>query len=125
MKRHINFGSIEQFRNIVRNIKTTSQYICFDEIEKKHILDTTSKFPIITVVGTEKIHGTNASVCYNSVDGFWVQSRENIITTEKDNVGCAFSVESKKEQSFNSATSFHFNTKDEAEKFLDLISKSY
>ncbi len=98
MKRHINFGSIEQFRNIVKNVRSSSQYIGFDEVENKPIFDDTIKFPIITAIGTEKIHGTNAAVCFNSVDGFWVQSRENIITVEKDNAGCALAVESKKEQ---------------------------
>jgi hypothetical protein len=33
-------------------------------------------------------------VCYNAIDGLWAQSRENIITPEKDNAGFAFFVDS-------------------------------
>jgi hypothetical protein len=53
--------------------------------------------PVLTFKGTVKLHGTNAGVSYNEVDGLWAQSRENIITPEKDNAGFAFFVESNKE----------------------------
>ena len=33
---------------------------------------------------TEKIHGSNGSVCYSNPDGMWAQSRERIITIQKD-----------------------------------------
>jgi hypothetical protein len=52
--------------------------------------DSSCTLPVITAIGTEKIHGTNAAVCYSESDGFWVQSRKGIITPEKDNAGCAF-----------------------------------
>lgn len=62
------------------------------------IFDDNIKLPIITATASEKIHGTNAAVCYSNPDGFWVQSRKNIITTEKDNAGCAFSVDANKDE---------------------------
>ena len=89
MKRMIKMGSIEQFRNIVRNVKHTAQYQGIDS-NGDSIMDRDAELPVITAVGTEKIHGTNAAVCFNSQEGFWVQSRKNIITPEKDNAGCAF-----------------------------------
>jgi len=36
------------------------------------------------------VHNSNGSVCFSEPDGFWVQSRKNIITPEKDNAACAF-----------------------------------
>lgn len=53
--------------------------------------------PIIRFDATEKIHGTNAGICFSEVDGIWAQSRENIITIEKDNAGFAFFVEQNKD----------------------------
>jgi hypothetical protein len=47
--------------------------------------------------GTVKLHGTNASVCHNAIDGFWIQSRKNKITVAKDNAGFAFFAESNKD----------------------------
>jgi hypothetical protein len=41
-----------------------------------------------------KLHGTNAGVSFNAPSGMWAQSRENIITPEKDNAGFAFFVHS-------------------------------
>ena len=90
MKRFITFGSIGQFRNVIRDIKHSAQCIGYDADLKEPIMDRTAKMPIIKVTASEKIHGTNAAVCYSEPDGFWVQSRKNIITTEKDNAACAF-----------------------------------
>ena len=98
MKRMINMGSIEQFRTIVKNVQRTAQFVSYNEETKEVITNKEAKMPVITVIGTEKIHGTNAAVCYSNPDGFWVQSRKNIITPEKDNAGCAFQAMANKEQ---------------------------
>mgnify|MGYP003973985283 CR=1 FL=1 len=58
-------------------------------------MDREAKIPVFTAVGSEKIHGSNAAVCYSHKDGFWAQSRKNIITPEKDNAGCAFAAMEK------------------------------
>lgn len=42
------------------------------------------------------VHNSNASICYNG-ENLWAQSKENIITVEKDNAGFAFFVETNKE----------------------------
>jgi len=90
MKRFITFGSIDQFSTVIKNVKRTAQFVSYDEETKEVTVNREAKMPTIIATGSEKIHGTNAAVCYSEVDGFWVQSRKNIIDTEKDNAGCAF-----------------------------------
>jgi len=96
MKRFISFGSIEQFRTIVQKIQRQSQFKGLDE-NGEPIIDKDAKLPTVIVTGSEKIHGTNGSICYSNPDGFWVQSRKNIITPEKDNAGCALTQETNKD----------------------------
>lgn len=87
----IDFGSIGQFREVIKTVQESTQYVGKDE-EGKPIFDYSLKAPIIKVTGTEKLHGTNMGVSYSNMDGLWVQSRNNIITTDSDNAGCAFYV---------------------------------
>ena len=89
MKRFISYPSIDQFRTTIKNIEHISRYIGQDENDQP-IYDPIAELPTIVATATEKIHGTNAGVCYSNPDGFWVQSRNNIITPESDNAGCAF-----------------------------------
>ena len=100
MKRFITFGSIGQFRNIVKNVQRKSQFVSYNDETKEVIVNKEAKMPVISIFGTEKIHGTNAAVCYSESDGFWVQSRKNIITPEKDNAGCAFQAYANEQQWF-------------------------
>jgi len=95
MKKHISFPSIEQFRNIVANINREHNFVGLDE-NGEAIYDASRPKPVLTFKGTVKLHGTNFGVCFNEQDDIWVQSRENIITTEKDNAGAAFFVETNK-----------------------------
>lgn len=89
MKRFISYPSIEQFRTTIKNIEHLARYIGQDENDQP-IYNPVAQLPTIVATATEKIHGTNAGVCYSNPDGFWVQSRNNIITPESDNAGCAF-----------------------------------
>lgn len=93
MKRFIKFPSIDQFRSIIKNVTHSASYIGYDEETKKPIYNPTAEYPTITATGTEKIHGTNASVCFSNPDGFWVQNRTRIITPLADNAACAFYAE--------------------------------
>jgi hypothetical protein len=95
MKKMIKFPSIEQFRTVVTNINRHYNFVGLDE-NGDAIYDHTLPKPTLTFKGTVKLHGTNAAVSFNE-GGYWAQSRENIITPEKDNAGFAFFVESKKE----------------------------
>lgn len=89
----IKFPSIEQFRTVVTNINRHYNYVGLDE-NGDAIYDHTLPKPTLTFKGTVKLHGTNAAVSYNKNGEFWAQSRENIITVEKDNAGFAFFAQS-------------------------------
>ena len=91
----IKFPSIEQFRSVVANVNRRYNFVGLDE-NGEAIYDPSLPKPVLTFKGTVKLHGTNAGVSFNE-GGYWAQSRENIITPEKDNAGFAFFVESKKE----------------------------
>jgi|688.fasta_scaffold92784_3 hypothetical protein len=97
MKKHISFPSIEQFRNVIAGINRQYNFVGLDE-NGEAIYDSSLPKPVLTFKGTVKLHGTNAGVCFNDVDGMWYQSRENIITPEKDNAGFAFFADANKEQ---------------------------
>ncbi len=91
MKKHIPFPSIEQFRNCVAGINRKFNFVGLDE-KNNPIYDPTLKKPVLKFFGTVKLHGTNAGVCFNWYDGLWSQSREHIISIDKDNAGFAFFV---------------------------------
>lgn len=95
MKKQISYPSIEQFRNICSGI---NKRVCFDgfDAEGNAIINPLAPKPILIFKGTVKLHGTNAGVSYNCGDGIWAQSRENIITIEKDNAGFAFFMHANK-----------------------------
>jgi hypothetical protein len=89
MKKMIKFPSIEQFRTVVSNVNRHFNFVGLDE-NGDAIYDPSLPKPVLKFKGTVKLHGTNAGVSYNANDGLWAQSRENIITPEKDNAGFAF-----------------------------------
>ena len=96
MKKHISFPSIEQFRHVVTSVNRTHSFVGLDD-KGEAIYDNSRPKPVLTFKGTVKLHGTNMGVCYNQVDGIWAQSRENIITPEKDNAGSAFFVKANED----------------------------
>jgi len=75
-KPHISFPSIDQFRNVITRVKRHKGADC-------------AILPTMPFQGTVKLHGTNASVCYNNLMGVWYQSRNCILTLERDNCGFA------------------------------------
>ncbi len=96
MKRMVKYPSINQFRQIVKDIVERACFIGLDE-EGKAEFDYLKPKPVVEFSITTKIHGTNAGVCYSEPDGLWCQSRENIITPEKDNMGFAWFIEQNRE----------------------------
>lgn len=74
MQQLIKFPHIEQFKNILKNIKSNADY---------HQVPT----PIVEFTGTVKLHGTNATVVQDAEENIWHQSRERIITPTDDNAG--------------------------------------
>ena len=96
MKRMIKYPSISQYRQIVKEITEGACFIGLDELGKPEF-DYCIPKPVVDFSITTKIHGTNAGVCYSESDNLWCQSRENIISTEKDNMGFAWFCEQNKE----------------------------
>jgi len=90
MKRHIKFPSIEQYRTAVQNVQRQASFMGLDA-DGNAIYNRAPDYPKVEAVATEKIHGTNAGVSFGNEDGFWVQSKENIIGEDgSDNAACAF-----------------------------------
>lgn len=107
MTRMIKWPSIEQYRSAVHNVVHSAHYVGKDE-NGDPIYDTTRNKPVLKYEGTVKLHGTNAAVCFGHDDTIWCQSRENIITPEKDNAGFAMFVHNHKElfQDFTNEIAF-------------------
>ena len=78
MKKMIKYPSIEQFRTVVSNVNRRYNFVGLDE-NGEAIYDPSLPKPTLTFKGTVKLHGTNAGVSFNE-SGYWIQSRENIIT---------------------------------------------
>ncbi len=85
----ISSGSIEQYRNVVKAVKLNAEFVFKDE-KGEAVYDESLPKPTIKFIGTVKLHGTQGCVNFNPKEGYWCQSRENIITPTKDNSGFAF-----------------------------------
>lgn len=86
-KVHILYPSIEQYRNAIHKVTCTARRSGTDA-NGDPIYDGGKVLPVLTYEGTVKLHGTNAAICKDFHTGeIWFQSRENVITLEKDNAG--------------------------------------
>jgi hypothetical protein len=56
MQRMINFGSIEQFRNVIKRVQAKARYVGQDDVNMA-VFDNSRELPIIKATGSEKIHG--------------------------------------------------------------------
>jgi hypothetical protein len=79
------YPSIEQFRNVIRNVKANHDYQGKDE-EGKAIYQHKENYPTLKFQGTIKLHGTNASVV-KYFDRLEFQSRERVLSLDEDNAG--------------------------------------
>jgi hypothetical protein len=70
----IKFGSIGQFKNVIKAVRDTANW------NKQPI-------PTLQFIGTTKIHGTNASVVFDHEGNHVFQSRERVLSIESDNAG--------------------------------------
>jgi hypothetical protein len=95
MKEFISFPKIGAYRNVIQDIKKIAQYAGHDD-SGNAVYDENLPLPVLKFRGTVKLHGTNAGISYNPVDGIWAQSRKNIITPQDDNLGFAAWVEKNK-----------------------------
>ena len=91
--KHFSYPDIKQFRSAIHNITHVTRFIGTTTAGDA-IYDETIPLPKVSYRGTIKLHGTNAGVAKNLITGeLSVQSRENIITPQKDNAGFARFVE--------------------------------
>lgn len=73
---HYAYPSTGQFKNVIKEVTSA-----FRKNQK-------FTFPTLEFIGTVKLHGTNASIYKNfDTDNFVTQSKNNVITPEKDNYG--------------------------------------
>lgn len=84
----IKFPKIDQFRKVIRHVKTTHDFKGLDE-DNEPIFRHDSPYPKQTYTGSVKCHGTNAGIHYDENNNITFQSRENEITVMKDNAGFA------------------------------------
>ena len=80
------YGSTEQFRSIIREVKTKHDYQGKDE-NGEAIFQHLTNYPILDFRGTVKLHGTNASIVKYKDGSINYQSRERVLSLEQDNAG--------------------------------------
>ncbi len=80
------YPSIEQFRNVIRNVKAIHDYQGKDE-EGKSIYQHKDNYPTLKFQGTVKLHGTNSAIVKYSDGRTEFQSRERVLSLEEDNAG--------------------------------------
>ena len=82
------YPSIEQFRTVVKKIKEKSYFVSVDE-NGDPIFDYTRPCPVLSFIGTTKLHGTNAGIGFDFKTGdWWCQSRGRVLTSiQDDNAG--------------------------------------
>ena len=86
--KHIQMPKIPQFRNVIKTVTNLCRWEGEDEDGNPIYND--DILPTLTAHGSVKLHGTCASVCYNTFNGLWTQSKNQIITPIKDNAGFSF-----------------------------------
>lgn len=79
------YPSIEQFRHVIKKVRTDHDYKGKDENEEP-VYNHDSDYPIINFKAHVKKHGTNAAIHWNK-GSIAFQSRNNIITVQNDNFG--------------------------------------
>lgn len=88
----IKYPSTNQFRAIVQAVRRETMFNGLDsDGEAIYVEPDQVEFPKKLFRGTVKLHGSNGSIAFNKEDGWWVQSRRNILSLKKDNAGfCAY-----------------------------------
>lgn len=81
--KHVKYPKTPQFRNVVYSIKKASTFVGLDENNEPIYKSNNAQLPKIKFTSTVKLHGTNASVCYNLHNGIYTQSRNNSFTLDK------------------------------------------
>lgn len=78
------FTEIEQFRNIIRQVRDHHDYIGKND-EGKAIFNHTTPYPTMKFRGTVKLHGSNSSIVKYADGTYKFQSRESELSLTEDN----------------------------------------
>lgn len=89
----IKYPSIEQFRNVIKTVRTQHDYQGKDE-NGNVIFQHLSDYPVLKFVGTVKLHGTNAGIV-KYTDRIEFQSRERVLSLTSDNAGFMLAMSGK------------------------------
>jgi hypothetical protein len=87
----IAYPETEQFRQVITQVNQYTR-----RLEE----DRDKELPVMKFIGTVKLHGTNSAIGYQRDRGHWCQSRNNVLTPQKDNAGFAQSLDSLADQFF-------------------------
>jgi len=91
----IKFPSIEQFRNVIRNVTHRARFVGVDANGDPQY-NPHATLPKLKYRGTVKLHGTNAGIVFDIKTGeFSFQSRERVLSLEQDNAGFMLSMSNK------------------------------
>lgn len=88
------FPSIDQFRNIIRDVCINWDYKGKNE-NGEPVYSHTEPYPVIEFTGTVKLHGTNAAIVRYADGRTEYQSRERVLSLEDDNAGFMLSMLNK------------------------------
>lgn len=80
------YQSVEQFRSVIRKVKTNHDYQGKDE-NGEAIYSHATPYPKLKFKGTVKVHGTNAGIILYKSGQIDFQSRERVLNLEADNAG--------------------------------------
>lgn len=75
--KHVDFGSIEAFKNVIQSITHTSRFAGVDEAGQ--VIYNNDPLPTLQFTGTVKIHGTNAGISMLNGE-LYPQKRSSIVT---------------------------------------------
>ncbi len=81
----IKYPSIEQFKNVIKEVTNTTRYAGKDE-DGKNIYNN-DILPVLRFKGTTKVHGSNFSVQFNNLGDISYHSRERTLSLTSDNMG--------------------------------------
>ncbi len=85
---HYGYPSITEYRTLIRNVIDRVQYVGRDPIHtSKGIYDRNIPLPKIEMVGTVKLHGTNAGIILDAEGAHYSISRESVLSEECSNYG--------------------------------------
>ena len=85
------FPSIEQFRNIIRQVREQHDYQGKSETNEP-VYQHVSPYPTIKFKGTTKLHGTNAGIVLYNDGTMSFQSRERVLSLTDDNAGFMYAM---------------------------------